>query len=296
MKLKLQWEPQIKEALDEVLNSHYPHPVAVFDFDNTLIYGDHGLNLMNYIIFHLQLKANEDWFWHPKLWYNIENNMILKIKSIYEKAKEDLENLYWRNELLYNVYRVFQTLELIDLEIAYRWTKIFFAGFTVKELKELSKISFEEALKLDCKEIFLKENVIIQQGIRINPLLLELIETLKEKQWEVYIITATPEIAIQAISYYWNIDEDHVIGMKLKINNHILLPEIIEPYTYSEGKYKSLQNKSNAPILIAVGDSYPDIELLTKAKIPIFLKRRGKEDLVDLARKKHFYIQNIEDE
>lgn len=295
MNLKLHWEPEIKQVLNEIQNNDYHHPVAVFDFDNTLIYGDQGTNLMNYLISNLYIKGNEDWFWHPDLWYNTEINTIRQIKMIFEKAIQEKDNYKWRVQLLSNLYKVFHELERIDLEIAYRWTKIFFAGFSIEELKELSKVSFELALKQEFKDISLDDGIIIQQGIRINPLLMELVNTLRQKNWDIYIITAAPEIAIQAVSFYWNINEDHVLGMKLKQKNNILLPEIIEPYTYNEGKYLNIKNVVDAPILLAVGDSYPDIELLSKAKTPIFLKRKGKDELVEIARKKNFYIQQVED-
>ncbi len=296
MKLKEQWEPEIQQVLDEVQSFQYYQPIAVFDFDNTLIYGDQGTNLMNYLILNLYIKGDEDWFWQPKYWYNIGAHKINQIKFFFQKATKEKENYQWRIELLSHIYQIFHELERIDLEIAYRWTKIFFAGFKIQELKEFSKKSFEEALKQEFQEIDLGHGITIQQGIRINPLLKELIHTLKQNQWEIYIITASPEIAIQALSFYWDIKEDHVLGMKLKEKNEILLPEIVEPYTYNEGKYLNLKRIIDAPILIAVGDSYPDIELLSNAKVPIFLKRKGKDQLAELARKKNFFIQEVEDE
>jgi phosphoserine phosphatase len=134
----------------------------------------------------------------------------------------------------------------------------------------------------------------IQQGIRIHPLFYRFVQELKKREWKIFIITASPEPAIQAISYYWSIPEEYVIGMKLKQSHGILLPEIIEPYTYNEGKYLNLKKYIDEPITIAVGDSLPDIFMLEKAKVPIFVKRKNKDSLLKIAKEKNFYIQNVE--
>ncbi len=294
MKFVEEWNQETKSVIEDLLNSEIQNPVAVFDFDNTLIYGDQGTNLMNYLILNLLIKGNEDWFWDKSHWQYVDKKDYESVRLKFNFAYLTKNEISHAIELLDEIYKVFYKLEEIDLEIAYRWTKILFAGFTIQELKHYSEISFKNALNDKIEDLILPSGNTIQQGIRIHPLFYQFVQELKKRNWKIFIITASPEPAIQAISYYWSIPEEHVIGMKLKEFNGILLPEIIEPYTYNEGKYLNLKKFIDEPITIAMGDSFPDIFMLEKAKVPIFVKRKNKESLVKIAKEKNFYIQNVE--
>jgi phosphoserine phosphatase len=294
MKLVEEWNQETKSVIEDLLNSEIQNPVAVFDFDNTLIYGDQGTNLMNYLILNLLIKGNEDWFWDESHWQYVDKKDYENVKLKFNLAYLNKDDVSYAIDLLDEIYKVFYKLEEIDLEIAYRWTKILFAGFTIQELKQYSGISFRNALNDKIEDFMLPSGNTIQQGIRIHPLFYRFVQELKKREWKIFIITASPEPAIQAISYYWSIPEEYVIGMKLKQSHGILLPEIIEPYTYNEGKYLNLKKHIDEPITIAVGDSLPDIFMLEKAKVPIFVKRKNKESLLKIAKEKNFYIQNVE--
>jgi len=294
MKLVEEWNQETKSVIEDLLNSEIQNPVAVFDFDNTLIYGDQGTNLMNYLILNLLIKGNEDWFWDESHWQYVDKKDYENVKLKFNLAYLNKDDVSYAIDLLDEIYKVFYKLEEIDLEIAYRWTKILFAGFTIQELKQYSEISFRNALNDNIEDFMLPSGNTIQQGIRIHPLFYRFVQELKKREWKIFIITASPEPAIQAISYYWSIPEEYVIGMKLKQSHGILLPEIIEPYTYNEGKYLNLKKYIDEPITLAVGDSLPDIFMLEKAKVPIFVKRKNKDSLLKIAKEKNFYIQNVE--
>jgi phosphoserine phosphatase len=294
MKLVEEWNQETKSVIEDLLNSEIQNPVAVFDFDNTLIYGDQGTNLMNYLILNLLIKVNEDWFWDESHWQYVDKKDYENVKLKFNLAYLNKDDVSYAIDLLDEIYKVFYKLEEINLEIAYRWTKILFAGFTIQELKQYSEISFRNALNDKIEDFMLPSGNTIQQGIRIHPLFYRFVQELKKREWKIFIITASPEPAIQAISYYWSIPEEYVIGMKLKQSHGILLPEIIEPYTYNEGKYLNLKKYIDEPITLAVGDSLPDIFMLEKAKVPIFVKRKNKDSLLKIAKEKNFYIQNVE--
>ena len=294
MKLVEEWNQETKSVIEDLLNSEIQNPVAVFDFDNTLIYGDQGTNLMNYLILNLLIKGNEDWFWDESHWQYVDKKDYENVKLKFNLAYLNKDDVSYAIDLLDEIYKVFYKLEEINLEIAYRWTKILFAGFTIQELKQYSEISFRNALNDNIEDFMLPSGNTIQQGIRIHPLFYRFVQELKKREWKIFIITASPEPAIQAISYYWSIPEEYVIGMKLKQSHGILLPEIIEPYTYNEGKYLNFKKYIDEPITLAVGDSLPDIFMLEKAKVPIFVKRKNKDSLLKIAKEKNFYIQNVE--
>lgn len=289
------WNKEIYDRLLETLEStniSCEEKNAVFDFDNTLILGDQGYNLMYYLILNQKIHIDKDWFWSIENWIEIPNEYKQKIHTF---CLSFLDNTSEASPLLLldQFLVIFEFLEKKNLELAYRWTKIFYAGFSKEELKMYSKISFQEALKKDIKEIQLPSGIQIQQGIRIRKAFYELIQSLFDFGWNVYIVTASPEVAIQALGHYWNLPETNIIGMKLKTKDQILLPEIEEPFTYNYGKYLAFKTFVQKPIYIAVGDSYPDIYLLENSKIPIFVNHSNKETLLQIAKEKNFYIQNV---
>ncbi|MFN3604229.1 MAG: hypothetical protein ACK4UJ_05945 [Leptonema sp. (in: bacteria)] len=290
------WNEEVYNALIHAIEDptlHKQEKTAVFDFDNTLILGDQGLNLMYDLILNQKIHAEQSWFWDEKNWQGISEEEKDKAYFLYQLSVKN-PSVDLGIQLLDQFLIVFEYLEKKNLEMAYRWTKIFYAGFTVEELKQYSEESFKSALKKDFKFIDLPSGRQIQQGIRINQAFYELIQILTERDWDIYIITASPEVAIQAISKYWNLSESQIIGMKLKLENQILLPQIEEPYTYDQGKYLAFKNIVKKPIYIAGGDSYPDIYLLENSKLPIFLNHSFKEPLLKIAKEKKFYIQNLQ--
>ncbi len=289
------WSTEIYNQLLQVLedqNIKSDERNAVFDFDNTLILGDQGYNLMYYLILNLKIHIDKDWFWSSENWIDIP---VTEKQKIYNFYFSFLKNSIRINpiELLDHFLVIFEFLEKKNLELAYRWTKIFYAGFSIEELREYSKISFQDALTKELKVIQLPSGIYVQQGIRIRKIFYDLIQTLLKSGWNVYIVTASPEVAIQALANYWYLPESHIIGMKLKVKNQILLPEIEEPFTYNYGKYLAFKTFVNKPIYIAVGDSYPDIYLLENSKIPIFVNHSNKQSLLEIAKEKKFFIQNI---
>jgi hypothetical protein len=125
MKFIEEWDQETKTVIEDLLNSEIQNPVAVFDFDNTLIYGDQGTNLMNYLILNLLIKGNEDWFWDESHWQYVDIRDYENIKLKFNLAYLNKNDVSYAIDLLDEIYKVFYKLEEIDLEIAYRWTKYF---------------------------------------------------------------------------------------------------------------------------------------------------------------------------
>ena len=236
---KTYWNNEIFQLLDNLEENG----VCAFDFDNTLIQNDFG-SLVIYKIVTELLNVDEEEF-------SIHFRDKVEAKKRFKARKDNIKAFYdyFHSEYLWN----FNTN---GMEIAYKWSSFVFQNFTQDNLSEISL------------EVFKKEN---NQSFRIYPAMIELIELLLSKNWQLWIVTASVQYCISAISHYFNIEKDKVLGMKLKNLNGKTTSHIEGDYTFGEGKVKRLKEKVNSYHL-SFGDSRGDFELLQNANnLGVFL-------------------------
>lgn len=150
------------------------------------------------------------------------------------------------------------------MESAYRWTSFLFSG--------------DESPVLKRRALEIWESGLINGQIKVAPEISELCEYLNSFGWEIYIVTASPTLIIQAVSSFFSIPPENVLGMNLEIQENIVTPEIREPFTFGSGKVSALKTKTPQVPDLAFGDSQNDEALLLYAKQG-FLLSRGNRDL-----------------
>lgn len=93
-----------------------------------------------------------------------------------------------------------------------------------------------------------------------------IIDHLFSKGVEVYVVTASVKWAVEGPAKGYGIDEDHVIGVKTKIENGTITDEQDGPVTWREGKVTGLLEATNgkAPFF-ASGNTEGDLKLLETA-------------------------------
>lgn len=156
--------------------------------------------------------------------------------------------------------KIFQTE---GMEAAYRWTSFLFSGDSPGELKERARGIWSSKL---------------QSGeLKVAVEILDLCHYLQKFNWEIYIITASPTLIIQAVANYFSIPTTNVIGMNLSIENDSVTPKIIEPFTFGAGKVRALDSKIKKRPTFAFGDSGNDEALLLHSHHGILLSRGNKE-------------------
>jgi phosphoserine phosphatase len=201
----------------------------------------------------------------------------IKAQRIFRLRERNSDQL---KEFVWNEYS--QIMKEKGVEEAYRWSSFIFSGWTEKKLLSYSKKIWKAELKR--KEI-----------TAVSPFkeMIGLVKFLLEKEWNVFIVTASPEAIIQEISPVFFIPKENVIGMKLLENNGISTSEIIEPYTYGEGKVKALLERVGAKPDLAFGDSENDFPLLKSATRFGVLIDKGNSELADRCRSINCLIQPV---
>ncbi|MBW7858242.1 MAG: haloacid dehalogenase-like hydrolase [Leptonema sp. (in: Bacteria)] len=279
-------EPTYKQLINIVTG---PVGLAAFDFDHTLIQGDQGEALMNYIVLSGKTCANQEWFWQdwPKAALPKQDSLKKQFDA-YNHYADPLLLAQWADSLI-DVYELIRNQH--GNEAAYRWSSIFFAGLTESEIGDLSIQVFERELSQDINSIVLPSGRELPIGLRIRPQMKELVADLLNRGWQVFIVTASPQIPISVLSHYWGLSSTQVIGMNLKTNgNGLLTSKIIEPYPCAKGKVTALRQITDAPLLLAAGDSVMDLQLLEEAKNALVLDR-GSVTLRNKAQEKGWIIE-----
>ncbi len=104
-----------------------------------------------------------------------------------------------------------------------------------------------------------------------------LISTLHDSGWEVWIVTASPEVVVQMAAAHYGVPPSRVIGMRVAMaKNGRYSSEILDPVTYRTGKLEALRERAGCDPLLAMGDSPSDEALLEAAEVGILIDRGDK--------------------
>lgn len=127
--------------------------------------------------------------------------------------------------------------------------------------------------------------------LAVRPALRELVAALHQFGWEVYVVSASPEVLVQAAAARVGIPEGRVIGMRPAIgpDGRYSRP-IQEPIPFREGKLELVTRASGRRPTLAIGDSTFDLPLLVGAARALLLDR-GDAALRAEALANHLWIQ-----
>ncbi|MCW7462065.1 HAD family hydrolase [Leptospira limi] len=235
---KHSWTDEIYDRLTTLIPKKTG--IVCFDFDNTLIRNDFGEKIMDQIIREDLIFLPTDlspFFRDKKLW-----------KDHTKLSLAEKEHLIWEE---YS----FQLKEF-GIERGYRWTCFLFQGLSKEDYYEISRRAW--------KRVNLPED---ESGVFPQVEMKDLIQFLHHHNWKVFIVTASPEPGIAAIAHHFPVLESNVIGMRQTLDgNGRYTHELIEPYTYGEGKVKAIEERIGQYPDLVFGDSFNDYPMLTKAK------------------------------
>jgi len=125
----------------------------------------------------------------------------------------------------------------------------FLAGLTPEEIEMIGYNCYRKAY----------------QG-KFYPEMKQLIANLKEYGFEVWILTASPELLYQKfVAEEFGLSNINVVGAKCVISNGITTGEIIPPIPQDDGKASAIETFIKAPPLIVGGNSRGDMDMLNES-------------------------------
>ncbi|XDD47541.1 HAD family hydrolase [Leptospira sp. WS39.C2] len=260
---KNSWTDEVYDRLTTVIPQKTG--IVCFDFDNTLIRNDFGEKIMDQLILDgLTFLPNDlsFFFRDKKLW-----------KDHTKLSLAEKEHLVWE-EYTYQ-------LKEFGIERGYRWTCFLFQGLTKEDYYTVSRRAWERVNQPN-----------EESGVFPQVEMIDLIKYLYHYNWQVYIVTASPEPGIAAIAHHFPVLESNVIGMRQVLDgNQKYTHELIEPYTYGEGKVKAIEERIGQYPDLVFGDSFNDYPMLSKAKEFGVAIDKGDPEFVLACRAKGILIQ-----
>ena len=189
-------------------------------------------------------------------------------------------------------------------KIACLWEFYLLSEMTRTEVKSLAKESNDAKLGESLGDVIVESSRaltgeagivrgIYDNGLRVRSEMANLYHELKRNGIDVYVISASMQELIEVFatdkSYGYNLDEDKIYAMRLKISaDDVLIDEFNEDYAFTqkEGKSETIERfirdkyEGKGPILVG-GDALGDESMLTKFKdteVLLIMKREGKLD------------------
>lgn len=259
------WTQQNRIALEDLLaEKPRERQIAVFDWDNTCVAGDIAdavfHQLARELVFNFEYQGFWDWihevtpFDDIQLAYqnfqsdpNIENRMRLRLR---------LENL--RNA----------QLEGEDTTMAWAWDAGAFIGWTPRGAKEFVRgVISREIYRPLSKELLLLDGepaIEISRGLEIYAEMRELVHAFIRAGWQVWFISASPQVEVEIFAAYFGIHQSRILGMRRRVINGRFTLECEPPISFGDGKldaYRRFISESEPPAFVA-GDSLGDWKLL----------------------------------
>ncbi|MEC9283086.1 MAG: haloacid dehalogenase-like hydrolase [Bdellovibrionota bacterium] len=137
---------------------------------------------------------------------------------------------------------------------AYLWLAQILKGRKLEDVLSKNKEAFESWEKENGK-------------IPVFPAQKQLIQFFQENGIEVFIVTASVKWSVHYGANMVNVPEDHILGVKTKIENGFITDEQDGPVTYRPGKAEAIKEKTEGKELIfCAGNTIGDYELLKCSK------------------------------
>ena len=291
-------------------------PVAMFDWDNTISKNDFGDAITFYLIANNKVKQppNQDWALTSAYLTPAAATALSTACGTTVAAGDPLPtttNTACADEIL-SVYNTSVTRggavafgghNARWIEPSYAWTAQLMAGYTHAEMQGFMTAAVTPQLAAAEGTVqTIGTTTGLNAWLRIYPQTKDLITAAKTRGFDVWIITASPQDAIEAVSRQAGIEPDHVIGIRSRVDGagkmtakfegcgslsddqQQMIPYIqgkrcwINKIVYGDATPAAMQRRGDGKRqYFAAGDSDTDIEFLKDASYKLVINRNKKE-------------------
>jgi len=314
MKLKRRnWSARNHKALNELLAGVRPGEIAIFDWDNTCIFGDIGEALLRRLTFDLALAMDARTMAAtvPDAIHGVSHVLIQgepfplkKIKAAvftaYKRLKETATR--GRNQVdkdfriftsgLLALNRALEETPGIGCEFAYPWVNLLLQGMPLSEFDRLAGSVIGDELHDPLGRRVISDPLgrwryAWTGGLRLYPEMRDLAACWRERGGEVVVSSASNRQLVEKMIAMTFFPCREVIGMELKIAGdrfgRALAPGL-RP-NLGQGKVANIRKRLESEPVLVAGDSSNDYEMLvafpgTRLRLVIDRRAAGKIGLL----------------
>jgi phosphoglycolate phosphatase-like HAD superfamily hydrolase len=205
-------------------------PIALFDWDNTIIKNDTGDAVTFYALAHDRVLRPSDWKDTSRFLTNpaVEALAAACGEGVAGEPLPTRTNVRCADEI-FTIYDALKTTGGADafagydprtLQPAYAWTAQLLAGHTPDELRALTLAAVDPELSAPPGTVqTIGSHRDVTAWLRFYEPQRELIAALRSRGYDVWVITASPQNVIEALAPRVGVDPSHVIGIRSLIAN-----------------------------------------------------------------------------
>lgn len=245
-------------------------PIAIFDCDGTIIAGDIGEAMLYYQLEHFLFRVSPADVWEDHPQREELHRLYHELLRIPEGMRKSSKGFVPFTEMV--LARYFD--QLAEMKTAKACADIvrLCAGFSVGGVREIARktLEFERASPVSTRTF---GRFTLPCGIRYIAETERALEAVREKGFEVWIVSGSNRWAVEAVFSRFNIPQDRIIGINLTEREGKLTPEIDGSIPVLEGKIKAMEFAEGTLPQIVFSDSVYDV--------PLFQYSAGKRVLIN---------------
>lgn len=308
------WTPtvytKIRDAVERSLRDATERPVAVFDFDQTCIFGDIGELFSHYLIDEVAYHFDLDEFWaliDPRDGRDRIRTLVDAVRKL-APAERATSPLY--REYLAEMGAVYtRKYRREGPSPCYEWAVRLHVGMTPAEIYRLSLAAMKRELRtpigVEIRQSPRGDQVSISRGIRVHQEMRKLIPALERAGFDVWIVSATNRWTVEVFAEYsFGVPPERVLGNQIYrqsgVDEPLQLCQSAEdrlssttclPVLYRQGKVDIIRQEIGRRPALAFGDTTTDFEMLADASELAILIDRGEPELQREAKARGWAMQ-----
>lgn len=284
----LGWTPpvytKIHDAVERSLTRAAGRPVAVFDFDQTCIFGDIGELFSHYLIDTLGYRYELDAFWDLIDPRDGRDRIRAQVAALQKMDPAD-----WERSDIYRDYRAdmgavyARKYAREGAAACYEWAVRLHVGMSPAEIYRLSlkaiKRELQTPIAVEVRQTPQGEQVAINRGIRIHEEVRQLIPALERAGFDVWIVSASNRWTVEVFAEHaFGVRPERVLGNQLyrkpeadqplrlcEAPGDALSATTCLPVVYRQGKVDIIRQEVGRRPALAFGDTTTDFEMLADA-------------------------------
>ena len=312
---RLSWNERNYRLLSQFVTTVGSQDIAVFDWDNTCIFGDIGEAVLRHQARYMEFKFTPARLREiiPTQVHGIDhiiiNGQSLPLIQIKGQIIDAYEKIFGRELTaihasavlrdfcvgLLALNRGFEETTGIGCEFAYPWAINFLQGFSPAEVRHLAAKVVDSELQSRIENHTMSDSrghLLYRwvTGVRSFPEMADLARVLKKAGCRVIVSTASNQLIVETMMQRTGFTAERVIGMASRIANGLLQDSLAPGLmpNFGSGKAKNLHQILDLDPVFAAGDSSGDYELMTTfsgTRLKLLIRRRQAGKMAALYKK-----------
>ncbi|MFO0679260.1 MAG: haloacid dehalogenase-like hydrolase [Polyangiaceae bacterium] len=150
-------------------------------------------------------------------------------------------------------------------------------AFDERTMYELQAIVFAGWQRADVDAFVMDVLAKEKLADRIHPELARLVAWLAGQDVKVVLVSASPRYVVERAATFAGIDPREVVAVTPFWDDDVMIPDVLRPIPYDDGKVSGLRAHAGAGTLVAAfGDNAFDFAMLSESRVPVAIRPKPR--------------------